>query len=111
MGSDGECQILAFVEVVCRRPAMYTLTGTFGEAVSFLEGWYGATARYGSHAGAELADREWTGFGCWLSGKIGSTEDTRGAMQALRLMCPNDDAAFSRAQSLYEEYFKSLERD
>ena len=59
------CEI---VEAVCRRPKMYTATGTFNEVVAFLEGY--------ALGGANLDEKEYhsrtTPFRKWLGNKFRS---------------------------------------
>ena len=59
---------ITFTEAVLRRPAMYTVNGTFAEAVSFLEGYYSGMAHGNIDAPPAI---EWTDFRRWLAGRLG----------------------------------------
>ena len=71
-------QPLSFVSAVLSRPQMYTPSGTYGEVVSFLTGYYSGIAN-GDIYDAEL--HIWNDFRNWLQEKMGS--DTASAFQML----------------------------
>ncbi len=62
-------QPLSFVNAVLSRPQMYTPSGTYGEVISFLTGYYSGIAN-GDIYDAEL--QTWNGFRNWLQEKMGS---------------------------------------
>jgi hypothetical protein len=56
-----------FTEAVFRRPAMYTLTGSYPEVVAFLEGYYSGLAK--SPNGAVIS-ANWSSFREWLAEEL-----------------------------------------
>jgi hypothetical protein len=58
---------ISFPEAVFLRPSMYTMGGTFEEAIAFLEGYYSGVAKANPYA-APIA--EWASFRRWLSEKL-----------------------------------------
>lgn len=65
--SNKQVKNATFSEAVLLRPKMYTLGGTFEEAIAFLEGYYSGMAKANPCA-APVA--EWVSFQHWLSDKL-----------------------------------------
>lgn len=58
------------IKSVLVRPKMYTLSGTYGEVVAFLEGYYSGIAKIKTDFDGKY---EWTFFLEWLKEKIGQS--------------------------------------
>ena len=67
--TDVQMRLVTFTEAVLLRPAMYTVNGTFGEAVSFLEGYYSGWPRGSGDLPPGVA--EWSTFRSWLAAHLG----------------------------------------
>lgn len=61
---------VTFAEAVLLRPKMYTLGGTFEEAVAFLEGYFSGMAK-GNPSVPPVS--QWSSFRDWLSGTTGAS--------------------------------------
>ena len=59
------------IEAVLARPKMYTLSGTFGEVVAFLEGYFSGMAKAKE---AFPGKYDWTCFLDWLAIGLGSNQ-------------------------------------
>lgn len=57
------------IEAVLARPSMYTVSGTYGEVVSFLEGYYSGLAK---HSPEVIPVVNWSEFRQWLVIKLGN---------------------------------------
>jgi hypothetical protein len=82
---------VTFVEAVLLRPRMYTLGGTFEEAVAFLEGYFSGMAKGNPSAAPVL---QWASFRNWLSESMG---------------VPSSEI-FSRFRELHEDSHAALEK-
>lgn len=91
-------EILSLVEAICRRPAMYTLNGTFGEAACFLEGFYTAESR-GNVASAV----EWGDFQKWLKKQLHHADNVTW-FAAVWNAYADDAAAIDGLAALYARY-------
>ena len=61
---------LSFVEAVCKRPKMYTLTGTIEEVITFLHGFYSGLCTHSvDQRTTQKADKEWFLFLEWHDGQ------------------------------------------
>ncbi len=78
---------MTFPEAVLRRPRMYTMDGTYEEAVAFLDGYYTGLTRSGPVPPYAL---EWSGFRQWLSVGIGA-EEARVFVAFRSLVAPPDN--------------------
>jgi hypothetical protein len=59
------------IESVLSRPAMYTLSGTYGEVVAFLEGYFSGLAKAKDDFSGKYT---WTDFLEWLTNELNSHE-------------------------------------
>ena len=84
------------VHYVCKRPAMYTMHGSFPEVIAYIEG-------YTTSDTTRKSRLEWHGFSRWLSARM-DYQDDKVAARYLRETYPNDDEAISRLAELYSEY-------
>lgn len=92
-----EEQFAENVEAVCRRPQMYTVSGTFGEAVSFLDGFgLGSNLETGTHS-------IWTPFCRWLADSRGNPSGLV-TMVEFRTWYENDETALRELSRLYREF-------
>ena len=66
--SNVQVRGITFTDAVLRRPAMYTVNGTFAEAVSFLEGYYSGMAHGNIDAPPAI---EWSDFRRWIASRLG----------------------------------------
>lgn len=82
---------LTFLEAVLINPAMYTMNGTFEEAIAFLEGYFSGIARSNPYVAPVV---EWSAFRIWLAEKLGT--DLTVEFQALRATCGNSDTALQK---------------
>lgn len=97
-----EIKFLEYIEAICKRPKMYTPTGTFYEAVSFLEG-------FGSQVGIEnnAYHSVFTPFRHWVAekNKIGKI---RFDWEDIRKMYFSDSEALKNLPILYKEFSDSF---
>ena len=89
--ADEQIRAAMFTEAVLRRPAMYTMNGTFAEVVAFLNGYYSGAAR--GHLDWPPVI-EWTDLERWLANRLGvaSTEAFRRIEQSFDDNCERIDA-------------------
>ena len=66
--SDVQTRPVTFAAAVIARPKMYTLNGTFGEVISFLEGYMSGIAKGNCDAPPLI---EWNDFEEWLTSILG----------------------------------------
>jgi len=67
-------QVVAnLIEAVFARPEMYTITGSYGEVVSFLNGYYSGIAKDSSMQRETM----WTSFCIWLNKKFDVSRTTQ----------------------------------
>jgi len=97
-----ELQFLDLIEAVCRRPGLYTPTGTFYESVSFLEGLASGHLDLDDYAGHS----KFTPFRTWLSEKLGRNR-ARFSWNEFRNLYDSDTHAFAELPKLYREYITS----
>src|SRR5262245_21967046 len=71
--------ILGLAESVLRRPTMYTIGGTYGEACAFIEGYVSCAAL--ASPSNQLVE-EWLEFEAWLRDRIGASA-AAGTLRAL----------------------------
>ena len=88
---------VTFAEAVMLRPLMYTVTGTFGEVVSFLEGYYSGMAKGNLYA---LPVAEWAAFHKWLAGRI----DAGGSSVFVAMHEKYGDAALKQLSEWFSEF-------
>ena len=98
-----ERDFLKYIEALCKRPKMYTPTGSFYEMVSFLEG-YGA----GANVGEGAYHSSLTPFLKWAVKKFGIQELIID-WKEFRQLFSSDSEALSNLPTLYEEYLGSIE--
>lgn len=100
-----EPEFLEVIEALCKRPKLYTPTGTFGEVVSFLEG-------YGNGAWVGGAERRYhsvfTPFFRWLAGRQNRDPQFPLTWSELQELFLTDDDAFVKFPKLYEEYVHEM---
>jgi hypothetical protein len=88
------------VEALCKRPAMYTMNGTFAEIVAHLDGYA---------KGAEVKDGfshySWTPFLQWLAVKFDYSKKTWPLPWQLFLdSYPDEETALKELARFYREY-------
>jgi hypothetical protein len=66
--ADVQTRAITFTEAVLRRPAMYTLNGSFAEVACFLEGYYSGMAKASFDVPPVV---EWSAFLRWLAKMLG----------------------------------------
>lgn len=59
-----------FIESVLIRPKMYTISGTYGEVVAFLEGYYSGLAKNNPDSPEVV---QWSIYRDWLSQELGQS--------------------------------------
>ena len=97
-----EGEFIEDVSGVCKNPAMYTPTGTFFEAVSYLEG-YGK-----AHGVVKFSHSIFTPFLRWICKKFKTEPSNSSAMwNDFRGLFPSDNEALKNLPTLYEEYVYS----
>jgi hypothetical protein len=97
-----EKDFFEIVEALCKRPKMYTPTGSFFEGVSFLEG-YGV----GANVGETTYHSAFTPFNKWLIKKFGIKKVMIG-WDEFREMFSSDTEALENLSLLYKEYVDNL---
>ena len=97
-----EINFCEVVDAVCKRPKMYTPTGSFFEVVSFLEG-YGSIATAGEYA----AHSAFTRFHKWLFHKLEVNEPISDWIQ-FREMFNSDSDALTNLSIFYKQYVDTL---
>ena len=107
MAADGSSDpVLSFVEAVCRRPTMYTPTGSFLEVVSFLHGFY---CGMGSHnLDPDLhayANDEWSLFVDWLGVRLrGEGDEPCETFRTFRRSFSDPENGLSQMAAAYRLY-------
>lgn len=97
-----EIEFIEDVSGVCKHPGMYTPTGTFFEAVSYLEG-YGK-----GHGVAKFSHSVFTPFLRWYSNNLGQkTIEIPIRWVTFRKLFSSDEEALEKLSVLYEEYAHS----
>jgi hypothetical protein len=94
-----EVEFFEYVEAVCKRPAMYTPTGAFFEAASFLEG-----LGNGLGVGGYPSHMSFTPFWSWFGNKMGIGNHYSFSWREFREQFPSDSEAFESLVSLYGEF-------
>jgi hypothetical protein len=100
----GAAQMEAFVEMLrhlCMRPKMYTLTGTYREVISYVEGYLRGTNFPRGQTNLESGMQP---FGRWLARRYGSDQN-RHWSQVLVEHCGKDEQqALQQLCQYFEEY-------
>lgn len=89
----------ALFEAVFQFPAMYTLTGTYEEAVSFLEGYYSGIARSNPYAESVAL---WNSFRSALEREV-QAENSKEAF--LKFRSSKDNASACQSMVMFIETF------
>ena len=97
-----EAEFSEFIEAICKRPKMYTPTGSFYEAVSFLEG-------FGSKIDIEnnCSHSVFTPFLNWITRKY-KIEHLRFDWKDFQELFSSESEALENLPILYKEYFGSF---
>jgi hypothetical protein len=93
-----------YVEAICKRPKMYTPTGSFYEVVSFLEG-FGAAGIEGPHCYHSV----FTPFCKWIVTKF-SLNDEIVDWKQIRALFASDSEALNQLPILYKEYLEQSQK-
>ena len=99
---DTSVRHLTFSEAVLCRPKMYTIEGTFGEVVSFLEGYYSGMAKADAKA---LPVSEWEAFQQWLAGYL--NVDSAEVFTTILQTCADSQAALTKLSDLLKEFLRT----
>lgn len=99
-----EKDFLEYVEALCKRPRMYTATGSFNEVTAFLEG-YGAGANVGKHGYHSV----FTPFRKWVVKKFDIPKEIIN-WNEFRKLFSSDIEALSNIPILYKEYISEFEQ-
>lgn len=97
-----EEEFLEFVEALCKRPKMYTPTGSFYEVVSFLEG-FGAKMNVGNNSYHSV----FTPFRKWVVEKY-KIEQMMFDWKDFQEMFSSELEALKNLPVLYKEYSESF---
>lgn len=97
-----ENEFAEFIEAICKRPKMYTPTGSFYEVVSFLEG-FGA----GANVGDKPHHSVFTPFLNWIMEKY-SIKEISFHWENFQKMYLSESEALKNLPILYEEFSKSF---
>jgi hypothetical protein len=90
------------VEAVCRRPRMYTLNGTFGEALALLDGYaYGAKLGIASRSSSYFFP-----YAVWLHAKMNLPKDAH-LWESFIKSYPDESTAIIEFARLYREYVEA----
>ena len=95
-----EIDFWEIVEALCKRPKMYTATGSFNEVIAFLMG-YGL----GANVGEKSYHNVFSPFLNWLADKFDLQEPISG-WHKFRTLFPTDEEALKNLPILYKEYAK-----
>jgi hypothetical protein len=98
---------VAFIEAVCRRPRMYTATGTLEEVFCFLNGFYsGMIAHTGDQRAVAWAERDWFAFLEFANpaNAASPNRDWLPLYQSLRQAHVEDAAAFAQLLAWVGDY-------
>jgi hypothetical protein len=98
-----EIEFADIVDTLCKRPAMYTMGGTFAEIVALLDGYArGAEVKYGGY------HYSWTPFLQWLAVKFNYPEKTWPLPWKVFLdSYPDEETALKELVRFYREYAES----
>jgi|SRR5215216_3470543 len=88
------------IQWVCKRPAMYTMHGSFPEVIAYIEG-------YSTSDTTRKSRNEWHGFSRWLSARM-EYPDSKVASHYLRETYSDDAEAITHLAELYLEYAQQL---
>jgi hypothetical protein len=97
-----EKKFLEYIEAICKRPKMYTPTGSFYEVVSFLEG-FGAQV----HIENNYYHSVFTPFRKWIAEKFG-IEELYFDWKQFQEMYSSESEALKNLPILYKEYAESF---
>lgn len=97
-----EIDFFEIVEALCKRPKMYTMTGSFNEITAFLEG-YGA----GANVGEKSYHSAFTPFFKWIAEKFNLPEIIIG-WDKFQAVFSCDDVPLKNLPILYKEYAESV---
>jgi hypothetical protein len=102
--SENDLERVNFAQAVLHRPNVYTLYGSFGEVIAFLNGWYGGIFHHRRLPEniSNTLDAEWYGFCQWLSSR--STGERPRFWEDYREAFGSDEEAIEDMKRLYEEY-------
>jgi hypothetical protein len=98
---------VAFVEAVCRRPHMYTATGTLEEVFCFLNGFYsGMITHTDDQRAIARAERDWYAFLEFANptNPLAPNRDWLALVKSLRQVHAEDAAAFAKILEWIEDY-------
>lgn len=84
------------VEGICKRPAAYTINGTFGEVIALIDG-------FGKGLGVETSHSSLTPFGQWLGRKYNNRIGFL-SVKEFRSRYSDDEAAIKAFAILYREF-------
>ncbi len=101
-----ETDFLEYVVAICKRPKMYTPTGSFNEVISFLEG-FGGGANVGKHSYHSFS----TPFRKWLAKKFDfqdAAQDFPNNWEDFRTLFSSEAEALVNLPLLYKDYTESL---
>jgi hypothetical protein len=97
-----EKEFLEFIEATCKRPKMYTPTGSFYEVVSFLEG-FGVAANVGNKNYHSV----FTPFRQWVAKKY-KIDEVVFDWKSFQDMYSSESEALKNLPVLYKEFSKSI---
>lgn len=100
-----EEDFLEYVTAICKRPKMYTPTGSFYEVVSFIEG-FGANVNVGNH----ISHSSSNAFRKWLAVKFDFPDAAKGFpvdWGNFRELFSSDAEALEKLPLLYKDYIKN----
>jgi len=98
---------IAFIEAVCRRPQMYTATGTLEEVFCFLNGFYsGLITHTDDQQAIARAERDWYAFLEFVNpaNPASPNRDWLTLYRSLRQDHAEDKAAFAQLLELIQNY-------
>ncbi len=94
-----ETEFLEIIRAICKRPTMYTATGTFFEAVSFLEGFSS-----GKDVGDTAYHSSFTPFLKWLGGRTKGDSQFPLSWIEVRNQFSSDAQACEKLPKLYQSF-------
>jgi hypothetical protein len=98
---------VSFIEAVCRRPRMYTATGTLEEVFCFLNGFYsGMITHTGDQRAIAQAERDWFAFLEFANpaNPISPNRDWLTLYRSLHQAHVEDAAAFAQILGWVDDY-------
>jgi len=95
------------IEAVFVNAKMYTMTGTFEEAISFLQGYVSGIAKGNSSAPLVI---EWAEFQTWLRRKIGCP-DSLYVFDCFRTSGGDNKALLQRKRNYVMEFYREYHSD